>query len=164
MPKTIKVEVYRWSELSEHIREKVKKGHIAIMGYAYAHEAMASITAVANRFYGAVTDYNVDFFGCGPSSMTFNMPNSTAEEIDAILNDLGDCNLTGYCADEAAINGFKTARKGGEADLDALMHAAFETWLKQAQADCHDQYSDDRFSEHCDANDYWFFENGTFVA
>ncbi len=76
------------------------------------------------------------------------------------LKGKGDCVLTGYCADEDAIDGFRIAFNEGELNLEKLMQAAFESWLEACQADCADYYSEAQFSEHCDSNEYEFYENG----
>lgn len=72
----------------------------------------------------------------------------------------GKCLLTGYCGDENAIDGFRKAWLGGERDLNKLMQAAFREWLEDGQADCEAQYEDENFSEHCEANEYEFTEEG----
>src|ERR1035441_3759132 len=36
-----------------------------------------------------------------------------------------------------------------------------KTWLEAAQADCRGQYEDEQFSEHCEANSYEFYEDGS---
>jgi hypothetical protein len=76
------------------------------------------------------------------------------------LRGLGDCKLTGYCADEDAIDGFRIAYVAGERDLNKLMQAAFRSWLKAAHNDCEGFYNSDYFGEHCDANGYEFYESG----
>lgn len=71
----------------------------------------------------------------------------------------GECKLTGFCADECAIDGFRIAWRKGERDLTKLMEAAYDTWIKAAHADCEDQFSDEQFSENCEANGYEFYED-----
>jgi hypothetical protein len=77
------------------------------------------------------------------------------------LKGLGDCVLTGYCADEDAIDGFRIAYMAGERDLDKLMQAAFRSWLKAAQNDCEGFYENDYFEEHCQCNGDEFLEDGS---
>ena len=76
----------------------------------------------------------------------------------------GDCKLTGYCADEDAIDGFRITFRTGETDLETLMNAAFETWLKAAQSDARYQFSTEGYAEHCEANRYEFYENGRLLT
>ena len=80
------------------------------------------------------------------------------------LHGNGDCKLTGYCADEDAIDGFRITFRTGETDLETLMNAAFETWLKAAQSDARYQFSTEGYAEHCEANRYEFYENGRLLT
>lgn len=72
----------------------------------------------------------------------------------------GSCVLTGYSADEDAIDGLRQAWHKGERDLDKLMQAAFDSWMEAAEADYEAQYEEATFAEHCDANEYEFDEDG----
>lgn len=132
---------------------------------------MSSLNTLAYHFGGVVSDYSIDWFGGSHSYAKFRMPELDKAEIAARLAELGsynpetlkgdgECKLTGFCADDDAIDGFRIAFAEGEADLEKLMQAAFDSWLKAAQADCEDQYSDEQFGETCDANEYEFYENG----
>jgi hypothetical protein len=171
--KTIKV--YKFSELSEKAKERAKQDHAAAMGFSWGDEYLDSIKALAKHFGGTLKSWEVDWFDSVPCSPpTFEMPEMGAAEIKARLKQLGtynkrtgkgdgECKLTGFCADECAIDGFRIAHRGGERDLTALMEAAYDTWLKAAQADCADQFSDEQFSENCEANDYEFYEDGSFA-
>lgn len=169
--KTVEVKVYEFKELSEKAKEKAKQDYAALFGYAWQDEALASLKAMAKAFGAKLRDYEVDFFNSSRSGAKFDAPNLSRREIKNILAGLGsydpktlqghgDCKLTGFCMDEDALDGFRRAFEGGESDLDTLLQAGFYSWLKSAQADCEGQYGDEQFAEHCEANEYWFTENG----
>ena len=65
--------------------------------------------------------------------------------------------MTGYCADEAAIDGFRAAFMAGESDLAVLMQAGYQTWLKDAQSDAEHQ---EGYAEHAEVNAREFTEDG----
>lgn len=72
----------------------------------------------------------------------------------------GDCKLTGMCYDESAIDGFRKAFVEGETDLDALLHAAFDSLRDAAEKDYAYDISDEALAEDAEANDSWFYEDG----
>lgn len=75
---------------------------------------------------------------------------------------LGYCVLTGYCADENAIDGLRAGIKAGKS-LDESMQMAFKSWMKSCNEDYESFYSDGEFSEHSDSNGYWYDEDGHLV-
>lgn len=146
------INVYKFSELSDKAKQRAKDLASANIGYAWADEAMSSLNTLAYHFGGVVSDYSIDWFGGSHSYAKFRMPELDKAEIAARLAELGsynpetlkgdgECKLTGFCADDDAIDGFRIAFAEGEAD-------------------CEDQYSDEQFGETCDANEYEFYENG----
>lgn len=168
------ITVYKFDELSDDAKGRAKEAYARDEGYAWAAEALDSLKALAKHFGGRLTDYSIDYFSCGQSSAEFDMPELSARETKLLLGKLGtynkrtgrgdgECKLTGYCADENAIDGFRLAWRAGERDLNELMQAAFDSWLKAAQADCDWQYSDEAFAEHCEANGYEFYDNGDWA-
>ena len=170
--KTVEVKVYEFKELGEQAKEKAKQDHAALWGYAWQDEALASLKAMAEAFGAKLRNYEVDFFNSSHSGAKFDAPNLSRREIKKILSGLGsydpktlqghgDCKLTGFCMDEDALDGFRRAFEGGESDLDTLLQAGFDSWLKSAQADCKSQYEDEQFAEHCEANGYEFNEDGS---
>lgn len=169
--RTIKVKIYGFDELSDKAKEVAKQQYAELDGYVHSDEAMKSIKALAEHFGGKVKSYEIDWFGGTYSSMDFDMPEGSTWEIEPLLKKLGsysketlkgdgDCVLTGYCMDEAAIDGFRIAWHAGERDLNRLMQAAFRTWLTECQADCEAFYENEYFAEHCEANGYEFYSNG----
>lgn len=169
----ISVNVYKFSELSDKSKDKAIQDYASGEGYLN-EEAFASIRALAEHFGGKVTDYSVDFFQTSHSYMKFQMPDSdemTKTEIHLRLRQLGkynhktgrgvgECKLTGYCSDEDCIDGFRAEWRKGERDLGKLMQGAFKTWLEACQDDLADFYTHETFGEHCEANEYEFYESG----
>jgi hypothetical protein len=169
--RTATINIYTFGELSAKAKDRAKYDYQANMGYTSADEGWASLEGLVKHFDGRIADYSIDYFATSHSFARFDMPEMERDEIADRLADLGtfnaetlkghgDCKLTGYCIDEDAIDGFRIAFHGGESDLGALMEAAFSTWSKACQADCEAFYEYDEFEEHCDENDYEFYDNG----
>lgn len=166
---------YRFAELSETAKDHAKQKFASWDGYSWGDDALESIKALAKHFGGSMTNWSIDWFNSSHSDATFRMPDDlTFKDIEQRLDELGtynpetlrgngDCELTGICFDEDAIDGFRLAFIGGELDLNELMQAGFHTWLSACQADCEDQYSDETFGENCEANDYWLDERGNLA-
>jgi hypothetical protein len=170
--KTITQKVYEFTELSEKGKERARQDQEQAFGYPWADEALESLQKLAAHFGGKLTKYEIDFFDGSPSYARFDMPDGlNKDEIKALLDKLGDydeatgrgygeCELTGFCADSDAVDGFRTEFLQGATDLNDLMQAAFKTWIKAAQNDCDGIYSDEGMADTCEANEYYFFENG----
>lgn len=177
--RNITMKAYRFGELDERAKERVRSDFASQAGFTRADEYLASLRALALHFGGKLTDWNVDWAACSHSSAKFSMPDDTSPEaiadIGRLLDNLGsfdpetgkghgDCKLTGYCYDECAIDGFRVAYRQGERDLDKLMQAAFRTWLKAAQEDAAWETSDEGLTEHFDANETEFDVYGRIIA
>lgn len=174
---TLNLNVYKFSELSPEAKDRARIWHESCGDWGRDSELMDSIRALADTFGGKVKDWSIDWANStGPSSMEFDMPEMSASEIRAILRKLGgynrrtllgdgDCKLTGVCYDEDAIDGFRIAFiRGKVRDLNALMQAAFETWIKAAWANYEYDYGDEGLSETSDANDWRYLESGKFYV
>lgn len=175
MSKVIEKTLYRIAELPDDVQEKAHQQFTFDDCYAWSEEAIASIKALAEHFNGRVTNYNIDWLNPGHSHFKFDMPEMTPAEIRAKLKELGtynkrtgkghgQCKLTGYCADEDCIDGFRLAfRNNPKQSLEDLMHYAGEELLWSACRDYEHQLSMESFIETCEANDYWFDENGNLT-
>lgn len=178
MPQQKTITVYKFSELSDRAKQYAKQWHQDIMGFSWNVEYIASLEALAQHFGGRIWDYSYLWDKSGPSFVEFSFDddNANVEEVNTKLEELGrydketlrgfgDCKLTGFCADENAIDGFRIAwMRDGYRSMDNLMQAAFRSWLSAAQAEFDDQYTDSQFSEQCDANEYLFHENGELFS
>ena len=166
--------VYRFAELSEQAKQHAKDEYANAVGYDWGHEAMGSLRAIARHFGGELTDWSIDWADCDRCSAEFAMPDLDHDEIAErlaelgaynpdTLKGLGECKLTGYCADEDAIDGFRRAFMAGEDDLSEFMRAAFEAWIRAAVADYGSQFEDEHFAETCDSNGWEFDETGELI-
>lgn len=169
--KTKTYNTYSFAELSAKAKDAARQSIATDIGYAWADEALESLSALAVHFGGKLKDYQIDWFASSYCSADFDMPDMEEADIAAKLAALGtydpvtfrghgDCKLTGFCADESAIDGFRKAWHAGERDLGKLMQAAFREWLKDAQADCAGQYEDENLADFCETNDYEFTAEG----
>jgi hypothetical protein len=171
---------YQFNELSPSAKEKAKYDYKADVGFSSDDEYLAVLQVFANAFEAKLHDYSIDFFGGSHSWANFigkqseELPELTREEIAARLEKLGaydpetlrgtgECKLTGYCADESAIDGFRIAFFTGESDLKTLLEAGFRSWLEDAQSEAEGQYEDENFAEHCEINGYEFNEKGELL-
>jgi hypothetical protein len=176
MPQTKIITVYSFSELSDEAKRHAIEHDQEINDYSWQEEALQSIKALAKYFDGEVRGYSISWNDSQPSRMEFEMPNMDKDYIRRLLLDLGqynkhtlkglgDCKLTGYCMDESAIDGFRMAFvRDNVTDLSTLMQKAFQSWLKDCQADYEYQYSEEGFGETCDANDWTFDFHGNRIT
>ena len=144
MPRTIVVEqtVFKFSELSDRAKQRAKE-KLFSDGYDNADESIKSIKALAEHFNGKMSDWEIDFYNCGPSSAKFTMPNDiTAADIHERLETLGsydpktlrgngDCKLTGCCWDECAIDGFRKMFLEGRAVEAGEAAKRLPTWATE---------------------------------
>lgn len=165
------IKVYQFSELSEEAKERVRHNEMQDTGYSWGDDAIKSLEALAEHFDSKLVDYSIDWFNSSPSYVEFESVAHTEEHLEDLISKLGsvnpktgkgmgDCVLTGYCADEDAIDGLREAFNNGERVTTNLLQAAFKTWLEACQRDCEYQYSDEGLSEMAEANDWEFLENG----
>lgn len=169
--KIIETKIYTFDELNDAAKEKARDWWRDGSDYAWGDDAIKSIEELAKHFGGKMKDWSIDWANSSYSSARFEMPEMESELILNLLGQLGtynpetlkgngDCKLTGYCADEDAIDGFRKAFHAGERDLEKLMQAAFDTWLESAQSDYEYQNSDEQVGETILANEYTFTETG----
>ncbi len=170
--KQIITEVFEFNELSKEAKERARQWYRECdSDYHWSKEALNSLKALAEHFSGKLKDWSVDWGNSSYSSAEFDMPELEENEIKDLLKKLGtydkktlkghgDCKLTGYSADEDAIDGFRQAYFKGERDLDELMKESFKTWLKACQADYEYQNSNEAVDESINANDYTFTSEG----
>lgn len=188
---TVKVKLFKFSELSPAAKDAARQWHESLGDWSRDTEYMASLKALAEHFDGKLRDWSIDWSGCaGSSFVEFDMPereeSSHAEDnvskkawesnIRLKLRELGrfnrrtlkgngDCKLTGYGTDEDAIDGFRWAfYRDGERDLNVLLQAAFDSWIKSAHENYAYDYGDEGLGETSDANNWRYTESGKFWA
>jgi hypothetical protein len=176
MSRTIEKTLYKFHELSDDAKQGALASHNEHDTYAWSSEAIASIKALAEHFGGRLTNYGIDWLNPGRSSFKFDMPDDMpVKEVRSLLKELGtynkrtgkghgQCKLTGYCADDDCIDGFRLAfRNDPKQSLDDLMHYAGEELLQSACRDYEHQLSEEAFAESCEANGYEFDEHGNMA-
>ena len=172
--RTYEAKAYTFDELSEKAKDAAKQDYFSGAGYSWSEDALASLKALAKAFGARLSEYQIDWFSSTYSSAEFDAPEMSRREIGRLLSALGtydkktlrghgECKLTGYCADEDALDGMRKAYFAGESDLGELLQEGFRSWLKAAQADAEYQYSDEAFAEACEANDDEFDESGRML-
>ena len=172
--RTYEAIAYTFNELGDKAKQSAKDSFFADSGYSWADDAFASLKAFAKAFDARITNYSIDYWNASPSYAEFDAPEMERSEIEARIKmlgnfdpvtfrGLGECKLTGYCADEDALDGLRKEFYAGESDLNELLQSGFWTWLQAAQADCEHQASDEAFAELCEANGYEFDEDGTML-
>lgn len=179
------VNIYTFAELSDEAKQAAIYQDQSHSGWFRADEYMASLKALAEHFGSSVVDYELDWGNaCGPSSMEFNAraqedsglsKTAWAAHLRAKLRELGtynrrtlkghgDCKLTGCSTDENAIDGLRWAfYRDGERDLNVLLQAAFDSWIKAAWADWKYDYDPSEkggYAETAEANDWRYTEEG----
>jgi len=170
-PASASAHLYKFSELSPSSKQRAIQNAEAQIGYNWADEAIQSLKALSGVFHGRLKDWDIDWTNSSPSRADFDMPEMEPAEVEEILKGLGtydeqtlkghgDCHLTGFHADEDAIDGFRKAWHAGVQDLNELMKAAFDSWLAACQADYADQYTEEQFNEMAEANEWTYLRNG----
>lgn len=170
--RTATIQVYKFEELSQKAKDAARAEFMS-WGYSWQKEAFDSLKELIARFGAKLDNWQIDYFACSHSSIKIDADACEYEEdelraiIDGLgsynpetLKGLGDCVLTGYCMDEAAIDGVRAAYFAGVRSVDKLLQAGFDSWLKSCQADCESQFTDEYLKDHCEANEYEFTESG----
>ncbi len=173
--RTIKTAVYKFSELSDKAKEKALQDNFNTDEYFWGKDAIKSLRKFVGYFNGELSDWNIDFLEPYRNSWRLDLPDDMEEDdIKDLLFSLGsfnpdtlkgkgDCKLTGYCADEDLIDGFRIAWFNGERDLRELIEAGISTWEIAVKKDCEYQFSEECFAETAEANDYEFTEDGKLI-
>ncbi len=171
--KTIQIKLYSFNELSKDAQKKaIENIREDITEYHHDREALNSLEKFASHFNSQLKNWGIDFFNYNPSFATF----SEVEEIEEnelkelimqmgefnpdTLKGLGDCKFTGVCFDEDAADGARKAFFNGERDINEILQAGFDSWLKSVHADTDFLTSDEGIKEEIEANEYDFTEDG----
>jgi hypothetical protein len=172
--RTHTIKIYKFDELSEEAKEKAMEDIAITQEYFWQDSAIESLKRMAEHFGAKLASYDIDFSNSvqhGGATWE-NVEFIEEQEIEERLLKLGtfnaetlkgdgDCKLTGYCADEDAIDGFRKAWFDGERDLIVLLKEAYKTWFKSCVSDYRQQLSKEGITEFFEANDgYEFTEDG----
>ena len=171
--KTIQVNVFSFSELSDEAKEKaLKNWGESDIDYFWGNDAVKSLQAFIEHFNGDLSNYNIDFLEPYRNNYHITVPdNMTAKEIFSLLKQLGsynkktlrgdgECKLTGYCMDEELIDGFRRAWFNSERDLMQLIYAGIHTWEQAIKSDYEYEFTEEFFKDHAESNNYEFTEDG----
>lgn len=172
---TVEIKVYSFDELPEEAKEKALLDYACAVPYFWGNDAIKSIQTLAEKFNSRLSYYSIDWLEKHRSSWSFEVPHYmddiTEQELKEIIDSLGtfdketlkghgDCVLTGYCADEDAIDGLRKAYFQGERDIKELLMSAMDSLFDSCQSDYEYQLSEKGYSEHCETNGYRFTEDG----
>ena len=173
--RTAKINIYEFSELSPSAKDRAKQDYQSVWGFPHSEEYFESLKKLAEHFGAKLAGYEIDWFNCSYSSAKFSFSDEDMPRPEIRLRlaklgtfnpttrkGLGDCRLTGYCADEDAIDGFRIHfLDNPQAGLTDCMESAFRSWLTAGQDDCEGFYEDEYFAEHCQANEMEFYDDGS---
>ena len=74
------------------------------------------------------------------------------------------CPFTGYCVDEDILDPIRTfVNKPNSTNFKELIDECFDSWVRACNADYEYQFSEEAYSEHCEANEYEFDESGNLI-
>jgi len=143
--KTIQVNVYQFSELSEQAKVRALSNYQSDCEYDWSYDAIQSLEAFMTAVGVKLTDYQIDWLNPRISKVRYDgTPHSKfiKEELTGVFSDYS---LT------------KTWNKTKSIEL------AVSEFLKDCADDYEYQLSEENYAELCESNDYWFDENGNLI-
>lgn len=143
--KTIEINVYQFSELYERAKVRALSNYQSDCEYDWSREAIQSLKAFMNAVGVELTDYQIDWLNPRISKVRYDgTPHGKfiKEELTGVFND--------YSLS-------KTWNKTKSIEL------AVSQFLKDCADDYEYQLSEENYAELCEANDYWFDENGNII-
>ena len=143
---TREVKVYRFSELPEWAKEKVIENSYLSYEYLWNDDAMASLFAWARAIGLEITNYSIDWGNTSQCTIKYN-----DKYVDYEYEFNLDKSLTGYTMDYTLMIPWNKTK-----DIEECIDA----FLKDCNADFEYQTTPEYVSEHLDANDYYFTEDG----
>ena len=127
-------------------------------------EVVDSCRYLAQHFDGQVS-YAISAVPDRGQHITFAIINGDHKTMSSLkfnkrLPDLsGNCPLTGVCWDENLLDAFRDAQP--DDTLNEVLHQAGQNVLSALHKDTEHLYSDDGLREMCEANEYYFNEDGS---
>lgn len=182
--KTIKINLYKFDELSEEAKEKAFKeweNKNFDQEYSWSHEAMESLKKGLQHFGVELKNWSIDFLEPGRNEFKLDLPydhedwtgENSGEYLDILVNDMGEfnaenlkgvgeCKFTGYCMDENFADGVREAYfKENERDLRELMISGINSWETAVQNDAEYQYSEEYFQNEARELEWEFEADGS---
>lgn len=176
--RTITKNVYQFSELSDEAKQTALEKNAETEEYFWGRDAITSLEKFAEHFNCTLKNYQIDWTEKYRNEVKFDVPEYvqdwTEKELKAqilsmgkfnkkTLKGIGECKFTGVCFDEDAADGAREAFFKGERDIKEILYAGYESWYKSCNADYEYQLSEEGYAEHCEANDYEFYEDGEMI-
>jgi hypothetical protein len=140
--KTIEINAYEYSELSDKAKLKALIDYQSDCEYDWSYDAVKSLKAFMNAVGVTMVNYNIDWLEPNRSRVQYYGKPTTKfikEE------------LTGYCADIALSKTFNKTK--------SIEDAVF-AFFKDCADDYEYQLSEDGFIEYCERNEITFDEYG----
>jgi hypothetical protein len=171
--KTIEIQLFKFDELSDEAKQTALENNANEAEYFWGYDAIKSLQKVAEHFKCSLKHYSIDWINSYRNEISFdcNYVEFSNEDLKTqilsmgdydkkTLKGLGECKFTGYQADESVCDGIRIAYFNGERDLKELLMSGYESWYDDCKTDYEYQLSEEGYSEHCEANDYDFTEDG----
>jgi hypothetical protein len=143
--KTIEINAYEYSELSEKAKLKALTDYQSDCEYTWSREALDSLDKFMTAVGVEMTDYQLDWL-CPSRSKVRYEGNPHGRFISK--------NLTGEFTDEVIVSAWNKSRS---------IEYAVSCFLSVMQNDYEDQLSEEGFVEWADRIDLWFDEDGNQI-
>ena len=152
--------VYKFSDAPDDVKEKITEYFKDDHSF-YDHcmvERIETLRALA-KYCNATLNYSISCVPDRSEFITIVCPSDARNDINRILKELfqetDSCPLTGVCYDDDLIDDIK---KGG-ATIKSLQDA-LNKYIESIHSEYDSMLDDDYLSDHCEANEYEFYENG----
>lgn len=138
----IEITLYQFSELSEESKQNALSTYEFDMEYIWGYEALDSIKAFFREIGVTLTNYSIDWLSPSQSYVKYQGTPHT----QFIKHD-----LTGFCFDYSLTTKWNKTR-----DIEDSVHAL----LVECMHDYEYLLSEEAYSEHCQANEIYFDQQG----
>lgn len=141
--KTIEVNLYTYDELSDKAKLNALIDYQCDAEYAWGQEALKSLEQFMIAVGVDMYNYDIDWLAPHRSKVYY--------ECEPTTELLTDKSLWSYCAGANLAETFNKTKS---------IEQAVQAFFKDCADDYEYQLSEEGFAEHCDANDFLFYENG----
>jgi hypothetical protein len=143
--KTIEVNVYQFSELTEQAKVRALSNYQSDCEYDWSYDAIQSLKAFMNAVGVELTDYQIDWLNPRISKVRYDgTPHGKFIKED----------LTGVFSDYPLTKNWNYSKN---------IEYAVDCFLAEICNDYEYQLSEENYAEICESNDYWFDENGNLI-
>jgi len=155
--KTVNIEVYSITELSEQAQEVAHSNHLENFDHFWLDDSMNSVSKFADLFYCKVTDYSI---GGQFDYIETDIDNDCIRGIKPADIPLDFLDGSGYCLDSDILETFHSSVKV-TGDVKTAFNEAVDVAVKHIVADLEYHASMECFTEMSNDNDWQYLENGT---